>query len=176
MTTLDVLLLQCVARGGPVLNITPGKPPWICVQGRVRELNATPVTPEDAQEMIYAMLSDAEKVQLEQEEHLKFDYEIKDVKGGPLTFRVYVYLSKGMLFATFRNSEPPPPAAQEPPTDPLPGWWGDFWRRGAGGSPRDRGGGAPVPAPVGPAVPVRWGRDAKPIPREGESDDNPAAQ
>ena len=171
MATLDHLLASCAFHHGWSLHLKPGRPPLMRPRGTfyVFELETGPLTADEIRTMVYGVLSAEQIVEFESELDLAFNHSLEWPGLGEVVFSGSIFQTVGGMSAVFHNVEPvDQPAPGQEPSEPE--------ADDDGGSLRDRGDMSPVFAPVGPRVPTRWSHDAKPIPKEGESDDNPAAQ
>jgi len=93
------LLKEVVERKGSDLHIAPGSPPRIRVVGELIPLNEYGVlTPTDTKNLIYSVLTDAQKKRLEEEFEIDFSFEMKDVAR----FRGNAYFQRQSLAAVFR--------------------------------------------------------------------------
>jgi twitching motility protein PilT len=93
------VLLEVVARRASDLHITAGAPPMVRVRGRLTALEGYPkLTPTDTREIVYSILSDAQRQKLENNWQLDFAYQIP----GMARFRVNAYFQRMSLGAAFR--------------------------------------------------------------------------
>jgi twitching motility protein PilT len=93
------VLLEVVARRASDLHVTAGAPPMVRVRGRLTPLDGYPrLTPADTREIIYSILSDAQRQRLETDWQLDFAYQIP----GVARFRVNAYFQRMSLGGAFR--------------------------------------------------------------------------
>ena len=93
------ILLHVVNQGASDLHVTAGAPPTLRERGALVALEGYPVlTPTDTREIVYSILSNAQRQRLETEWQLDFSYSIP----GYARFRVNAYLQKGSIGAAFR--------------------------------------------------------------------------
>ncbi len=93
------VLLEVVERRASDLHLTAGAPPMIRVRGRLTPLEGYPVlTPTDTREIVYSILSNAQRQKLENNWQLDFAYQIP----GAARFRVNAYFQRSALGAAFR--------------------------------------------------------------------------
>jgi twitching motility protein PilT len=93
------VLLEVVDRRASDLHITAGTPPMLRVRGRLTPMEGYPVlTPSDTREIIYSILSNAQRQKLENNWQLDLAYQIP----GVARFRVNAYFQRASLGAAFR--------------------------------------------------------------------------
>ena len=93
------ILLQVVAQKASDLHITAGAPPTLRERGSLVPIEGLPIlTPTDTREIVYAVLSSAQRQRLETDWQLDFSYSIP----GHARFRVNAYMQKGSIGAAFR--------------------------------------------------------------------------
>jgi twitching motility protein PilT len=93
------VLLEVVDRRASDLHITAGTPPMLRVRGRLAPMEGYPVlTPSDTREIIYSILSNAQRQKLENNWQLDLAYQIP----GVARFRVNAYFQRASLGAAFR--------------------------------------------------------------------------
>jgi twitching motility protein PilT len=93
------VLLEVVDRRASDLHLTAGAPPTIRVRGRLTPIEGyAPLTPADTREVIYSILTAAQRQRLETDWQLDFAYAIP----GQARFRVNAYFQRGALGAAFR--------------------------------------------------------------------------
>jgi twitching motility protein PilT len=105
----DVLKATAQA-GASDLHLVVGKPPMVRLQGLVRPLpNLMPVSAEEAEKMVYSVLSDAQKARFE--ERWELDGSIAVPGAG--RFRLNVFRQKNGIGAVMRVISSKIPTAQE---------------------------------------------------------------
>jgi twitching motility protein PilT len=93
------VLLEVVNRRASDLHLTAGAPPMLRVRGRLAAMDGYPaLTPTDTREIIYSILSNAQRQKLENDWQLDFAYQIP----GAARFRVNAYFQRSALSAAFR--------------------------------------------------------------------------
>ncbi len=93
------VLLEVIDRRASDLHITAGSPPMVRVRGRLSPLEGYPsLTPTDTREIIYSILSNAQRQRLENDWQIDFAYQIP----GAARFRVNAYFQRASLGAAFR--------------------------------------------------------------------------
>jgi twitching motility protein PilT len=93
------LLLEVLERRASDLHITAGAKPAVRVRGKLTPLEDYPVlTPTDTREVIYSILTNDQRQELETEWQLDFAYAIPNVAR----FRVNAYFQRSAIGAAFR--------------------------------------------------------------------------
>jgi len=93
------LLKEVVNRKGSDLHLAPGSPPRVRVMGELVPLEEYGIlTPADTKNLIYSVLTDAQKKRLEEELELDFSFGIKHIGR----FRGNAYFQRQTLAAAFR--------------------------------------------------------------------------
>ncbi len=102
---LEELLQLVFQKGGSDLHISVGLPPVIRVDGKLIRTDHPPLTKEDVQRLIFGMLNNEQRRNLEQNWELDCSYGV----FGLGRFRVNVYKERGNYAAALRtiNSEVP---------------------------------------------------------------------
>jgi len=96
---LDQLLLALVDRGGSDLHLTCGIPPTIRVHGDLTPLDEFPrCLPDDLQKMLYAIMTQKQREQFENELELDMSYAIP----GKARFRVNVFMQRDSIGSVMR--------------------------------------------------------------------------
>jgi twitching motility protein PilT len=96
---LDELLVTLVDRGGSDLHLTVGIPPAIRVHGEITLLDGFPVcVGDDLQKMLYAIMTQKQREQFENELELDMSYSIPN----KARFRVNVFQQRDSLGAVMR--------------------------------------------------------------------------
>lgn len=100
MQIMDIvtLLRGAVSQNASDLHICAGSPPVIRIDGRLRQFDLPPLTPEETRNMITAMLNDSQKQKFEQDWELDCSMEIRGVGR----FRVNIHRQRGAVEAAFR--------------------------------------------------------------------------
>jgi twitching motility protein PilT len=93
------LLLEVVDRRASDLHLTAGAPPMLRMRGRMSPVEGYPVlTPTDTREIVYSILTEAQRQKLENNWQLDFAYQMP----GRARFRVNAYFQRSSLGAAFR--------------------------------------------------------------------------
>src|SRR5271165_1885340 len=93
------VLLEVIDRRASDLHITAGAPPMLRVRGRLVQMDGYPImTPTDTREIVYSILSDAQRQRFENNWQIDFAYQIP----GKGRFRVNAYLQRSAVGAAFR--------------------------------------------------------------------------
>jgi twitching motility protein PilT len=93
------VLLQVLDRRASDLHLTAGAPPMVRVRGRLIPLEGQPeLTPIETREIIYSIISGAQRQKLETNWQLDFAYSIP----RQARFRVNAYFQRGAIGAAFR--------------------------------------------------------------------------
>ena len=117
--TIEDLMTQLVEEGGSDLHLATGQPPYGRFNGQLRPIRKDfTLTEESCNRLIFSLLNNAQRKQLEQTWELDCSYGLRGVSR----FRVNVYRQKGSYAACLRalgNSIPPieklglPPVVEE---------------------------------------------------------------
>src|ERR1700759_870274 len=93
------VLLEVIDRRASDLHITAGAPPMVRVRGRLTPIDGYPVlTQTDTREIVYSILSNAQRQKFENNWQLDFAYQIP----GRARFRVNAYFQRAAIGAAFR--------------------------------------------------------------------------
>jgi twitching motility protein PilT len=93
------IVLHALERGASDIHITAGAAPSLRVNGRLAALDGAPVlTPQETREIIYSILSDAQRQQLESVHQVDFSWSIPRTAR----MRVNAYMQRGAVSAAFR--------------------------------------------------------------------------
>ena len=96
--SLDILLKQIVKYKASDLHIVVGSAPQLRIDGKLQALNLDPLEPEDSVKLLYSVLKEKEKIELEENLELDFSFELP----GIARFRANYYYQMGTLAAAFR--------------------------------------------------------------------------
>jgi twitching motility protein PilT len=93
------VLLEVLDRRASDLHITAGSPPMVRVRGRLTPLEGYPtLSPTETREIVYSILSNAQRQKFETHWQLDFAYQIP----GRARFRVNAYFQRSAIGAAFR--------------------------------------------------------------------------
>lgn len=95
---IEDLMEEVIERGGSDLHLSAGLPPYIRISGKLTPTDHEPMTPEACQRLIFSMLNNSQRKNLEQTWELDCSYGVK----GLARFRVNVYKDRGTYAACLR--------------------------------------------------------------------------
>jgi len=95
---IEDLMSQLVADGGSDLHLSCGLPPYGRFDGQLRPINEDNLDEETCNKLIFSLLNNAQRKQLEQTWELDCSYGLK----GVARFRVNVYRQRGSYAAALR--------------------------------------------------------------------------
>jgi twitching motility protein PilT len=95
---IEDLMEEVVERGGSDLHLSAGLPPYMRVNGKLIPAEYEPLTAEMCQRLIFSMLNNTQRKQLEQTWELDCSYGVR----GLARFRVNVYKDRGTYAAALR--------------------------------------------------------------------------
>lgn len=95
---IEDLMEQLVEMGGSDMHIQAGAPIYFRVSGKLGPINDEPLSAQDAQKLIFSMLNNTQRKDLEQNWELDCSYGVK----GLARFRVNVYKERGCYAACLR--------------------------------------------------------------------------
>src|SRR3954468_5491670 len=98
MATLPELLRALVEKDGSDLHITTASPPQIRVHGHLQRLPLPDLGPAETKQLVYSVLTDAQKKRYEETQELDFSFGIK----GLARFRCNVFSQRGATGAVYR--------------------------------------------------------------------------
>jgi twitching motility protein PilT len=98
MATLPELLKTTVEMQGSDLHIATNTPPQIRVHGHLQRLQMPDLTPSETKQLVYSVLTDAQKKRFEETMELDFSFGIK----GLARFRCNVFTQRGAVGAVYR--------------------------------------------------------------------------
>ena len=96
--TIEDLMEQLVEMGGSDMHIQAGAPVYFRVSGKLAPISDEPLTPQECQKLIFSMLNNTQRKELEQGWELDCSYGVK----GLARFRVNVYKERGCYAACLR--------------------------------------------------------------------------
>ncbi len=98
MATLPELLKTLVENEGSDLHIATNTPPQIRVHGHLRRVDGPDLQPADTKQLVYSVLTDAQKKRFEESNELDFSFGIR----GLARFRCNVFNQRGAVGAVYR--------------------------------------------------------------------------
>ncbi|MFA6272289.1 MAG: type IV pilus twitching motility protein PilT [Patescibacteria group bacterium] len=91
---LDDLLLIAVEKRASDLHLAVGKPPILRIDGTLAPIDdLEPITPDDAKEIVFGILSEIQKERLIKDREIDVSYEIPEISR----FRVNIHWEKGNI-------------------------------------------------------------------------------
>ncbi len=98
MTTLPELLKTTLEMGGSDLHITTSTPPQVRVHGKLQRLPMPDLSAAETKQLIYSVLTDAQKKRFEETMELDFSFGIR----GIARFRCNVFNQRGAVAGVYR--------------------------------------------------------------------------
>lgn len=98
MANLYQLLQTLVEKGASDLHVTAGSPPLIRLDGKVLPMTHPSLAPAETKQLIYSVLTDAQKQRFEEENELDLSFGLKGISR----FRANVYMQRGAVAAAIR--------------------------------------------------------------------------
>jgi len=98
MATLPDLLKMTVELNGSDLHIATNTPPQVRVHGKLQRLQQPELTPSETKNLVYSVLTDAQKKRFEETMELDFSFGIR----GLARFRCNVFTQRGAVGAVYR--------------------------------------------------------------------------
>jgi len=98
MLDINDLLTRVIERGASDLHLTVGVPPTLRIDGRLVPTEDPPLSPDQTRELVYSIMSDEQRKDLEQQLEADFAYSVP----GYARFRVNAYFQRGSVGAAFR--------------------------------------------------------------------------
>ena len=98
MATLPELLRTTVDMQGSDLHVASNSPPQVRVNGELQRLELPELTPADTKQLVYSVLTDAQKKRFEETMELDFSFGIR----GLARFRCNVFSQRGAVGAVYR--------------------------------------------------------------------------
>jgi twitching motility protein PilT len=95
---IEDLMEQLVEQGGSDMHIQAGSPVYFRVSGKLEPIDDNVLSPQECQKLIFSMLNNTQRKELEQNWELDCSYGVK----GLARFRVNVYKERGCFAACLR--------------------------------------------------------------------------
>ena len=95
---IEDLMEQLIELGGSDMHIQAGAPVYFRISGKLQPISEDPLTPQECQKLIFSMLNNTQRKDLEQNWELDCSYGVK----GLARFRVNVYKERGYYAAALR--------------------------------------------------------------------------
>jgi twitching motility protein PilT len=99
MANLPELLKTLVEMNGSDLHITTNTPPQVRVHGHLQRLPLPELAPAESKQLVYSVLTDAQKKRFEESSELDFSFGIKAIASR---FRCNVFNQRGAVAAVYR--------------------------------------------------------------------------
>jgi twitching motility protein PilT len=96
--TLPDLLRTTVEMNASDLHVTANTPPQVRVHGDLQRLPMPELTPSDTKQLVYSVLTDAQKKRFEETQELDFSFGVR----GLARFRCNVFSQRGAVAAVYR--------------------------------------------------------------------------
>jgi len=98
MSTLYQMLQQMIEKGASDLHITTGSPPQMRLHGHLTPMNYPPLGPAETKQLIYSVLTDAQKHRFEESNELDLSFSVQKLSR----FRANVFIQRGNVSGAFR--------------------------------------------------------------------------
>ncbi|NEO31448.1 MAG: type IV pilus twitching motility protein PilT [Symploca sp. SIO3C6] len=95
---IEDLMEQMIEMGGSDMHLQAGAPVYFRINGKIQPFGEDPLTPQECQKLIFSMLNNTQRKDLEQNWELDCSYGVK----GLARFRVNVYKERGCYAACLR--------------------------------------------------------------------------
>lgn len=99
MANLHQLLKIMVSKGASDLHLTVNSPPQLRIDGRLHPLRMAPLSAQEARNMCYSVLTDAQKKSFEQKNELDLSFGVK----GLARFRGNLFMQRNAVSGVFRQ-------------------------------------------------------------------------
>jgi twitching motility protein PilT len=96
--TIHQLLKTMIDKGASDIHICSGSPAQLRIDGYLVPLRMEPLTPDQTKQLVYSVLTDAQKRKFEEENELDFSFGVK----GLSRFRANIFMQRGAVSGTFR--------------------------------------------------------------------------
>lgn len=95
---IEDLMERLVEMGGSDMHLQAGAPIYFRISGKLAPISDTPLSPQESQRLIFSILNNSQRKELEQNWELDCSYGVK----GLARFRVNVYKERGCYAACLR--------------------------------------------------------------------------
>ena len=99
MASLHQLLKAMVEQRASDLHVTVGTPPQLRIDGSLVPLDLPPLTPPEARQLCYSVLTDAQKQKFEETNELDLSFGVKSLSR----FRANLFMQRGAIAGVFRQ-------------------------------------------------------------------------
>ncbi len=99
MPNLHQLLQAMIEKGASDLHITTGSPPMARINGSLTPLDSASLGPAETKQLLYSVLTDAQKHRFEEENELDFSFGLK----GLSRFRGNIFMQRGAVAGAMRT-------------------------------------------------------------------------
>lgn len=106
---IEEVLELAISKGASDIHISANLPPVLRIDGKLYRTNLPVLSPDDVETIVFPILSNDQRRELEQNWELDFGYGLHGVGR----FRVNVYKDKGSYAAAFRTINSTPPNFEE---------------------------------------------------------------
>ena len=96
---IDQLLTECVKRDGSDLHVKADAPPLLRIYGDLYHMDLSPLTPEQARELTYSVMTEEQIALFERDWEIDLGYDIEGVGR----FRVNAFVQRGSVGSVFRS-------------------------------------------------------------------------
>jgi twitching motility protein PilT len=96
--SIHQLLKAMLDQGASDLHITADSPPRLRIDGHLIPLRTSPLTAVDTKDICYSILSDSQKMRLEEDQELDLSFGVKNLAR----FRANVFIQQGKVAGAFR--------------------------------------------------------------------------
>jgi len=97
--TIQELLKEMVARDASDLHLTAGSPPQFRVDGSMQAADGPALSPQEAETLVYSLLTEEQRKRYESEKELDFSFSIPQLSR----FRANVYCQRGVTSLAVRR-------------------------------------------------------------------------
>jgi twitching motility protein PilT len=98
LENLYQLLQTMVQKGASDMHITAGSPPLMRLDGKLAPMNHPPLAPTETKNLIYSVLTEAQKQRFEEENELDLSFGLKGISR----FRANIFMQRGGVSAALR--------------------------------------------------------------------------
>jgi twitching motility protein PilT len=96
--SIHQLLKAMLDQGASDLHITAESPPRLRIDGHLIPLRTSPLTPVETKDICYSILSDNQKMRLEEDQELDLSFGVKNLAR----FRANIFVQQGKIAGAFR--------------------------------------------------------------------------
>ncbi len=96
---LKELLMFMTKKGASDLHVKPMRPPLLRIKGRLVPIKSVPFKPAEVEEMLFSILTPAQKARFEQHQSVDLGHGVP----GVARFRCNIYMQRGTVAGVFRR-------------------------------------------------------------------------